>query len=96
MTEHDRVAGFLARIYKTTHNRKGVDIVTPEIAIEVESYETVEDAKHQLALHIDRPVSCAGADKRATNKALRIYRNTDIGVMNHLGKQVSEIILHIV
>ncbi len=85
MATHNTVANFIALLYKTTHQRIGVDIVTPEIAIEVESYDTVAQAMIQLSIYYDRPVYCAGVDDRTTKKALQYYRNSDVGVMNQLG-----------
>ena len=84
MTAHDATAERIATRYRTFYKRIGVDIVTPTIAIEVESYDDVPDARRQL-IGYDCSVYCAGADAAATRRALSYYASSDIGVMDSNG-----------
>lgn len=84
MTTHDATAERIAKRYGTTYRRIGVDIVTFAMAIEVESYDDVPDARGQL-IGYTCSVFCAGADAAATRRALSYYASSDIGVMNSNG-----------
>jgi sulfur relay (sulfurtransferase) DsrF/TusC family protein len=53
--------------------------------IEVESVNTIGDAARQLAGY-QKPVYVAGADAKATKKALQQYEGTTIGVIGSSGK----------
>ena len=66
------------------HIEKGVDIVTPNIAIEVETPDTIKDATKQLQGQ-RKPVYIAGTNKQAIKKALDVTVGTTIGVMDNKG-----------
>lgn len=86
--KHDEVAKRIAKKQGTTYNRgQGPDIQSSRRIIEVETAKTVSDAARQLAGH-RKPVYVAGADAKATKKALQHYKGTTIGVMNSQGKVV--------
>jgi len=87
-SKHDKVAERIARKQGVKYNRgQGVDIQSSRRIIEVESVNTIGDATRQLAGH-RKPVYVAGADAKATQKALQRYKNTTIGVMNSQGRVV--------
>lgn len=86
-SKHNAVAERIAQKHGTTHRHKGVDVVTKDKAIEVETSKTVADAEKQLSRY-KKDVYVAGTDKETTNKALNHYSGTDIGVMNSQGKIV--------
>ena len=84
-SKHDQVADRLASQYGTTYNKgQGADIQTPQIAIEVETANTVGDASRQLAGH-NKPSFVAAADQKALERALDHYGDTTIGVMDEYG-----------
>ena len=88
MTEsekHRRIAEYLAKKFNTSYNDgKGPDIIGNNITIEVETKETVADAKDQLRGYTG---SCyvAGTDDKATKIALEQMKDTTIGVMDSKG-----------
>ena len=82
---HKKTAERLARKFNTTYNNgQGVDIKTSSKTIEVETANTVNDAKRQLQGH-KGSVYIAGADKSATTAALEAVKGTTIGVMDSNG-----------
>ena len=86
MTTHDATAERIARKYGTEYRRIGVDILTWQFAIEVESWADVPEAEEQLRDHIfTHKLYCAGADEIATQRALIDYQNSNIGVMDRNG-----------
>ena len=81
-SKHDETASRIARQRGADYNRgQGPDIKTPNMAIEVETENTVGDAARQLK-GFKRPVYVAGATKKATEKALQKYDKSTIGVMD--------------
>lgn len=91
MTEsksHKTTSNRLAKKYRTEYNTgKGADIQTSNIAIEVETPETVADASRQLQGH-NKPVYIAGTNKEAVEKAVETTEGTTIGVMDNQGNIV--------
>lgn len=87
---HDTAARIIARKYKGEYNKvKGADIKLPNITIEVETEDTINDAPRQLQGH-QGPVYIAGTSKRAVKKALERVENTTIGVMDKDGNIVKK------
>lgn len=85
-TIHDITARRIANMKDVPYNRgPGPDIITPFEAIEVETVNTISDARRQLQGY-RRSVYVAGADDLATQVALVYYNGTDIGVMDAFGK----------
>ena len=85
---HKTAANRLANKFGTEYNTgKGADIKTANIAIEVETPETVNDASRQLQGH-EKPVYIAGTNKAAVDKALEATKRTTIGVMDNKGNVV--------
>ena len=88
-----------SRSHKTTANRiadklgadynsaDGVDIVTPSVAVEVETADTVRDGVRQLQGHQKR-VYIAGTNQEAVKTALEATEGTTIGVMDNQGEVV--------
>jgi len=84
-TSHDKTSKRLAKKFKTKYNEgKGPDIIASNKAIEVENSETIKDGIRQLQ-GFRLPVYIAGADKDATNEALKLTKKTTIGVMDKNG-----------
>ena len=71
----------------TYNNSKGVDIVTPSRAIEVETESTVQSGIKQLQGH-KKPAYIAGANQKAVDKAIEATKGTTIGVMDRNGNIV--------
>ena len=85
-TIHDVTARRIANMKDVPYNRgPGPDIITPFEAIEVETVNTISDARRQLQRY-RRSVYVAGADDLTTQVALVYYSDTDIGVMDPFGK----------
>ncbi len=85
---HTTTANRLAKKLKTDYNEgKGPDINTDNLAIEVETEDSVSDASRQLQ-GFNKPVYVAGTNQKAVQKALEKYENTTIGVMDNQGKIV--------
>ena len=91
MTEsksHKATSNRLAKKYGTEYNSgKGADIQTRNIAIEVETPETVGDASRQLRGHKKR-VYIAGTNREAVENAIEATKGTTIGVMDNQGNIV--------
>ncbi len=91
MTEsksHKATSKRIAEKYNTEYNSdKGVDIVTPNIAIEVETESTISTGIQQLQGHIKK-VYIAGTNQETIKKALDITKGTTIGVMDNQGNIV--------
>ena len=82
---HKTTANRIANKYNTEYNSgKGVDIVTPSRAIEIETSETVKDGIRQLQGHI-KPSYIAGTNQETVEKALELTKGTSIGVMDNQG-----------
>jgi hypothetical protein len=82
---HDNAAKRIAKKLRSEYNSgKGVDINAPQMAVEVETPETVKDGIRQLQ-GFRKPVYIAGSNKKATEKALEITKETTIGVMDSQG-----------
>jgi len=87
---HKTTANRLAKKFKTDYNQgQGADIQTGNVAIEVETADTVNDASRQLQGY-KKSVYVAGTDKKAVEKALDKYKDTTIGVMDNQGKIVKK------
>ena len=87
-SKHDRVAERLSKKEGVKYNRgQGADIQSSHRIIEVETVNTIGDAASQLAGY-QKSVYVAGADAKATKKALQYYKNTTIGVKNSQGKVI--------
>ena len=85
---HKTTANRLAALYGVEYNQgEGVDIKTPNIAIEVEIPESVPDAGRQLQGHRGE-VYVAGTNQDAVERALDRYSETTIGVMDNQGNVV--------
>ncbi len=85
---HRTTANRLANKFKTDYNKgKGPDINTNNLAIEVETEDSVSDASRQLQ-GFNKPVYVAGTNQKAVQKALEKYENTTIGVLDNQGKIV--------
>ena len=69
------------------NNKKGVDVVTPSRAIEVETVNTVKSGVRQLQGH-KKPSYIAGTNQQAVDKALKVTQGTTIGVMDNKGNIV--------
>ncbi len=83
---HKTAANRIAKKYNAEYNTaKGADIKTKNIAIEVETENTVSDGFRQLQGH-KKPVYIAGANKSAVEKALEATKGTSVGVMDNTGK----------
>lgn len=83
---HKTTANRIAKKFKTEYNTgAGADIKTKNIAIEVETPDTVSEASAQLHGH-RKPVYIAGTNEKAVKKALEVTKGTTIGVMNSQGK----------
>jgi len=82
---HKTVANRIARKYNTEYNEgAGADIVTSQVAVEVEPPETMSDAMRQLRGYRKR-VYIAGINQEAVEKALEITKGTTVGVMDSQG-----------
>jgi hypothetical protein len=87
---HDTAARRIARKYKVEYNEgKGADIKLPNITIEVETEDTINDAPRQLQGH-QVPVYIAGTSQKAVRKALERVEDTTIGVMDKDGNIVKK------
>jgi translation initiation factor 1 (eIF-1/SUI1) len=64
---------------------KGVDIVTPELAIEVETPGTVKEGIRQLQ-GFRKPVYIAGSSRQTVAEAIEKTEGTTIGVMDSNGE----------
>ena len=85
---HKATANRLANKFGTEYNTcKGADIKTDNVAIEVETPETIRDASRQLQGH-KKPVYIAGTNKEAVDIALETTKGTTIGVMDNQGNIV--------
>ncbi len=82
---HKAATNRIADLYGAQYNQgKGADLKTPNIAIEVETPETVSDGLRQLQGH-QGPVYIAGTNKDAVEKALEKTEGTTVGVMDRNG-----------
>ncbi len=85
---HKVAANRIAKRLRTDYNSgKGVDIVTPTRAVEVETPSTVKDGVSQLR-GFRKPVYVAGSNQEATQRALDITQGTTVGVMDSKGNIV--------
>jgi len=86
MSKHDEIANKLAKKFNTEYKSdKGIDLVTPEKVIEVET------KKSSLSQGISQVIKSQKARYLAVNKininnALEATKNTGIGVMNETGR----------
>lgn len=82
---HEATAKRISHKYNTKYNKgKGADVRTNNIAIEVETPQTVSEASRQLRGY-KKPVYIAGTNQQAVNKALEATERTTIGVMDSKG-----------
>ena len=87
-SEHDNTAKRIAKKKGVPYTRgQGPDIESPQVVVEVETADTVNDAFRQLQ-GFKKPVYIAGADAKATKKALEAAKGKTAGVMNPQGKIV--------
>ena len=85
-TPHDRTANRIAARNNTRYNQgQGPDVNTSGRAIEVETAKTAQDGLRQLQ-GFTKPVYIAGANKGATQAALKATKGTTVGVMDSDGK----------
>jgi hypothetical protein len=83
---HETTANRIARKLGSNYNKnKGADINAPNMVVEVETQNTVNDGVSQLQGY-KKPAYIAGANETATQRALKRTENTTIGVMNSQGK----------
>ncbi len=80
-TTSNRIADKLGAEYSSSD---GVDIVTPSVAVEVETADTVSDGIRQLQGH-RKKVYIAGTNQEAVDAALNATDGTTIGVMDSQG-----------
>ena len=82
---HKATANRLAKKFGSEYNPgQGADIPANDIAIEVETPETVHDGMRQLRGY-RKPVYVAGTNKSAVEKALEATKGTTVGVMDNQG-----------
>jgi len=82
---HKIAANRIARKYKTEYNEgPGADVVTAQVAIEIEPPESVSDAMRQLRGY-RKPVYIAGTNQEAVDRALEVTEGTTVGVMDSNG-----------
>ena len=87
-SKHDEISKRIAKRYRGKYNpRKGVDVVTSRVAIEVETDRTINDAKRQLQGH-RKPSYIAVTTNQSLDKAIKVTQGTTIGVINPAGKIV--------
>ena len=87
---HKIAANRIARKLNTQYNNSdGVDIVTKNIAIEVETESTVKKGLRQLQGH-KKPSYIAGANQKTIKKALEATEGTTIGVMDSQGNIIKK------
>lgn len=87
---HKATANRIARKHGVGYDgedRTGVDIVTPKVAIEVETPGGVSEGIRQLQGH-RKSAYIAGTNKAAIEEALEKTEGTTIGVMDNLGRVV--------
>jgi hypothetical protein len=87
---HKATANRIAREHSAEYDgedRTGVDIVTPNVAIEVETQGRVSDGIRQLQGH-RKPAYIAGTNKAVVEEALEKTTGTTIGVMDSQGRVV--------
>lgn len=82
---HKIVAKRIAKKLKTDYNsKKGIDINTPKIAVEVETQGLVSEGIRQLQGY-KKPSYIAAANQETLKEALEKTKRTTIGVMNPQG-----------
>ena len=87
---HKITANRIAKKFNTEYNdQEGVDINSSQLAVEVETPETVKDGIRQLK-GFRKPVYIAGTNKEAVQKALELTKNTTVGVMDSHGKIIKK------
>ena len=87
---HKAAANRIAERYGGEYNSgKGVDIKTPNVAVEVETPNTVSSGVGQLRGHRG-PSFIAGTNKDAVDAAMKRTEGTTIGVMDKHGNIVKE------
>ncbi len=87
---HKTASNRIAEKYNTEYNpNKGVDIVTPNIAIEVETKSTVSSGIQQLQGHRKKSY-IAGTNQEVVKKALERTKGTTIGVMDNQGNIIKK------
>lgn len=85
VSPHDAAAIRIARKYGVEYNRgPGPDVITPNMAIEVETIRTISDAFRQLQ-GFRKPAYVAGVDDITTKAALAATHDHTIGVMDQFG-----------
>jgi hypothetical protein len=82
---HKATVNRLSKKFGTEPQRKGADIQTNNLAIEVEPEKTINQAIMQLQGY-KKPVYIAGVNQKAVEKALEATEGTTVGVMNNRGK----------
>ena len=87
---HKIVANRIAKNFNTEYNDKeGIDINPTNLAIEVETFDTVKDGLRQLK-GFRKPVYIAGTNKKVVKKALGLTKNTTVGVMDSQGNIIKK------
>ena len=87
---HKTTSNKIAKKFNVDYNTgKGADIKTYEVAIEVETENTVSDGFRQLQGH-KKPVYIAGTNKKAVDKAIEATKGTTVGVMDNQGKIIKK------
>ena len=93
MTEsrsHKVAANRIAKKLNTQYNNSdGVDIVTKNIAIEIETKSTVKNGIRQLQGH-RKPSYIAGSNQETVNLAIEATKGTTIGVMDNQGNIIKK------
>lgn len=82
---HKTTASRIAWRFNTDYNAgPGADIQAPNVAVEVETPETVRSGLRQLRGY-QKPVYIAGTNQDAVKKALEATEGTTVGVMDNQG-----------
>ncbi len=87
---HKITANRIAKKFNTEYNdQEGVDINPSQLAVEVETPETVKDGIRQLK-GFRKPVYIACTNQEAVQKALELTKNTTVGIMDSQGKIIKK------
>lgn len=91
LSKHDETANKLAKKFDTKHNRgKGPDVKTKDLAVEVETKQSLKkDGLRQLQ-GFRKKVFIAMADDKNVPDALEKTKGTTVGVKDSSGKTIKE------
>ena len=87
---HKATVNRLAKKFRAKPNAgPGADIKTDDVAIEVETPQTVRGGIRQLQGN-QKPVYIAGTNQEAVEEALKVTEATTVGVMNNQGAVIKK------